>query len=107
MNTSAIGEATRAEPAALRAWAEGRTIFVELTDGRLIGFPADRFRILKQATAEQLQEVTLRLDGYALRWESLDEDLTVPGIVAGHFQLPYEPVENASQEATAKTRRDG
>jgi len=33
-------------------------------------------------------EVTLRLDGYALRWESLDEDITVPGVVAGHFQLP-------------------
>jgi len=35
-----------------------------------------------------LQEVTLRLNGYALRWESIDEDITVPGILAGHFQLP-------------------
>jgi hypothetical protein len=26
----------------------------------------------------------------ALRWESLDEDITVPGVVAGHFQLPYD-----------------
>ena len=78
------------EPTAIRAWAEGRTIFVELTDGRIIGFPANRFRILKKATDEQLKEVTLRLDGYALRWEPLDEDITVPGIVAGNFQLPYE-----------------
>jgi hypothetical protein len=75
------------EPTALRAWAEERTIFVELTDGRVLSFPADRFRILKNATEEQLKEVTLRLDGYALRWENLDEDITVPGIVAGHFQL--------------------
>jgi hypothetical protein len=29
------------------------------------------------------------LNGYALRWESLDEDIIVPGIVAGDFQLPY------------------
>ncbi|NQU62695.1 MAG: DUF2442 domain-containing protein, partial [SAR324 cluster bacterium] len=29
-------------------------------------------------------------DGYALRWEELDEDITVPGVVAGNFQLPYE-----------------
>ena len=78
------------EPAAIRAWAEGRMIFIELTDGRRIGFPADRFKILKNATNEQLKEVTLRLDGYALRWESLDEDITVPGVVAGNFQLPYE-----------------
>ena len=95
MNTTTVERETAVEPAAIRAWAEGRTIFVELTDGRLIGFPADRFRILKQATDEQLKEVTLRLQGFALRWESLDEDITVPGIVAGHFQLPYEPEREA------------
>jgi hypothetical protein len=60
-------------------------IFVELTDGRIIGFPADRFKILKNATDEQLKEVKIRLNGYALRWESLDEDITVPGIVAVIF----------------------
>jgi len=77
------------EPAAIRAWADKRTIFVELTDGRIIGFPADRFKILSKATDEQLKAVTIRLNGFALRWESLDEDITVPGIVAGNFQLPY------------------
>jgi len=77
------------EPAAVRAWAQKRTIFIELTDGRIVGFPADRFTILSQATDRQLKEVKVRLQGYALRWESLDEDITVPGIVAGHFQLPY------------------
>lgn len=76
------------EPSAIRVWVEGRIIFVELTDGRIIGFPADRFKILKNATDDQLKEVTLRLNGYALRWETLDEDITVPGIVAGNFQLP-------------------
>jgi hypothetical protein len=79
----------QAEPAAIRAWSEKRTIFIELTDGRIIGFPAARFRLLAAATDEQLAEVTLRLNGFALRWESLDEDITVPGIVAGNFQLPY------------------
>jgi len=53
----------------------------------LIGFPAERFKLLAKATDEQLKEVSVRLDGYALRWESLDEDITVPGIVAGRFQL--------------------
>ena len=77
------------EPAAIRAWVEKRTIFIELTDGRIIGFPASRFRLLATATDEQLKEVTIRLNGFALRWESLDEDITVPGIVAGNFQLPY------------------
>lgn len=76
------------EPAAVRAWAQGRTVFIELTDGRIIGFPAERFRRLSQATPAQLKKVTLRLDGYALRWEALDEDITVAGIVAGRFELP-------------------
>jgi len=77
------------EPAAIRAWTEKRTIYIELTDGRIIGFPASRFKLLATAPEETLKEVTLRLNGYALRWESLDEDITVPGIVAGNFQLPY------------------
>ena len=76
------------EPAALRVWVEKRTVFLELTDGRIVGFPADRFRLLQKATNEQLQKVVLELDGFALRWEELDEDITVPGVVAGRFQLP-------------------
>lgn len=76
------------EPTAIRAWVEERYVFLELTDGRIIGFPADRFRILRAATDEQLKDVTLRLNGYAMRWEALDEDITVPGVVLGRFQLP-------------------
>jgi hypothetical protein len=88
VNTTSAEKGIEVEPAALRAWAEKRMIYVELTDGRVIGFPADRFKILSKATDEQLKEVTVRLNGYALRWENLDEDITVPGVVRGHFQLP-------------------
>jgi hypothetical protein len=70
---------------------EKRTVFLELADGRIIGFPADRFRLLSAASDQQLQEVRLELNGYALRWEALDEDITVPGVVAGRFQLPLPP----------------
>lgn len=78
------------EPVAIRVWVEKRMIYMELTDGRIIGFPADRFRILSQASDEQLREVQLELGGYALRWEEIDEDLTVAGVVAGRFQLPLQ-----------------
>ena len=88
MSSTALKDET-IEPAAIRAWTEKRTIFIELTDGRIVGFPASRFKLLAGASDEQLKDVIIRLDGYALRWESLDEDLTVPGIVAGNFQLPY------------------
>lgn len=77
-----------ADPVATRAWVSGRMVFIELTDGRQIGFPASRFRLLAGAKDEELQQVSLRLNGHALRWENLDEDITVRGIVEGCFQLP-------------------
>jgi Protein of unknown function (DUF2442) len=75
------------EPVALRVWVEARMVYLELTDGRIVGFPADRFKLLRAATDEQLQQAKLELNGSALRWEELDEDLTVSGVVAGRFQL--------------------
>lgn len=76
------------EPSAINVWTEKRIIYMELTDGRIFGFPADRFKILRNANEEQLKKVQIRLDGYALRWEDLDEDITVPGVVEGRFELP-------------------
>jgi hypothetical protein len=54
------------EPIAIKAWSSERSVYVELTDGRIVGFPASRFRILAKATNEQLKKVKLRLNGYAL-----------------------------------------
>jgi hypothetical protein len=88
VSTTVFERRAKTEPLAIRAWTEGRTVFLELTDGRIFGFPADRFRILNHASDAELAEVSLRLNGYALRWEDLDEDITVPGVVAGHFELP-------------------
>jgi hypothetical protein len=88
MSTTVADLAIAAEPAALRAWTEGRMVFLELTDGRVVGFPANRFQRLKDAADEQLRAVTIELNGDALRWEELDEDITVSGVVAERFQLP-------------------
>ncbi len=84
MNTTDI----LAEPMAMRAWSEKRIVYLELADQRIVGFPADRFKILKGASEESLKKVEIRLDGSALRWEELDEDITVMGIMLGNFQLP-------------------
>ncbi len=59
---------------------------IETVNGR------ERFRlfffILLNRSDELLKKVELRLNGTALRWEELDEDITVRGIVLGNFQLP-------------------
>jgi len=78
------------EPVACRAWIEHRTVFIELHDGRIIGFPASRFRKLREATNEELREVKVEVNGFALRWENIDEDITILGIVNGRFELFLE-----------------
>jgi hypothetical protein len=90
MNTATNTADRIVEPVAIKAWAEGRTIFLELNDGRIFGFPANRFSRLRAATEAELKAVQIEVNGYALRWEIIDEDITVPGVVAGKFELPPE-----------------
>ena len=89
MTTTTADSIQATEPAALRVWVDQRTVFLELTDGRIIGFPADRFKILQKATNEQLQKVTLELDGFALRWEELDEISPCPALLLAGFSCPF------------------
>src|SRR4051812_8142339 len=70
---------------AVRCWVEARRFWLELSDQRIMSFPAAKFPLLATATPEELAEVTLRLQGRALRWESLDEDIWVEDVVAGRF----------------------
>lgn len=75
------------EVLALRVWVDQRNVFLELHDGRIFGFPAARFRRLRGASDAALSQVMLEVGGAALRWESLDEDISVRGVVAGRFEL--------------------
>ncbi len=84
MSTSASANATAAARA-IRAWTEGRRICVALVDGREVSFPAEKYRRLGGATEEQLREVQIEARGRALRWESIDEDLSIDGILAGRW----------------------
>lgn len=83
MTTSPSSAATPIR--ATRAWTEGRTVWVALEDGRILGFPAVKFRRLRDASDELLGRVKIEARGTALRWEELDEDLTVDGILAGRW----------------------
>ena len=62
MSITTVESVQATEPTAVRAWTEGRTVFVELHDGRIVGFPANRFRILAAATDDQLSQVRLELE---------------------------------------------
>jgi hypothetical protein len=71
---------------------EGRRIWLELSDQRIMSFPADKYPLLARAPQQDLTQVTLRLNGRALRWESLDEDIWVDDAVAGRFPRPRQSV---------------
>ena len=90
MSTILIQNSLIAEPVGVDVWVKNRIVYIQLTDGRIIGFPASRFKLLKNASDAQLEKVELRLNGYALRWEELDEDITVKGVLLGNFQLKLE-----------------
>lgn len=83
MSTSPQPIATTPEARAVSAWVSKRQVWVELADGRQIGFPADKYRRLRDAPDDLLAKVRIEARGTALRWEELDEDLTVDGILAG------------------------
>ena len=70
---------------ALRCWVEGRRIWLELADQRLVSFPTTKYLLLANAPQPELEKVKLRLQGLALRWEELDEDIWVDDAVHGRF----------------------
>ena len=76
--------------AALRCWIEGRRVWLELADQRLVSFPANKYPLLAEAPQAQLEHVQLRVKGLALRWEELDEDIWVDDAVQGRFPRAKE-----------------
>jgi predicted RNA polymerase sigma factor len=55
-------------------------ILITLRAGIVVAMPRSVIKELKNATAEQLAEVELMAEG--LHWETLDVDVSVPGLLA-------------------------
>ncbi len=60
---------------------ENDSMWVDLSDGRIIAVPIAWFPRLLHATPEQRQKVEISTKG--LHWEDLDEDISVAGLLAG------------------------
>ena len=57
------------------------TLWVSLSDGRILGVPLAWFPRLAGASPEARADVVI--SAYGLHWEALDEDLSVPALLAG------------------------
>ncbi|HEX7240352.1 MAG TPA: DUF2442 domain-containing protein [Longimicrobiaceae bacterium] len=71
------------EPRAASARYDGgaNRIVVELTNGCVFGFPPSLTKRLEGGTPEQLAEVEVDPGGEGLHWETLDEDVSLPGLM--------------------------
>lgn len=64
--------------------SSGRVV-VELANGCCFAFPARQVEGLEDAADPLLAEVEVPGRGFGLRWERLDVDVSVPGLLAGLF----------------------
>ena len=56
-------------------------MWVDLSDGRTLGVPLAWFPRLLNGTREQREALTISSRG--LHWESLDQDISIVGLLAG------------------------
>ncbi|HEX5233755.1 MAG TPA: DUF2442 domain-containing protein [Silvibacterium sp.] len=57
------------------------SMWVSLSDGRIMGIPLAWFPRLLHSTPEQREQV--RISSRGLHWEVLDEDISVAGLLSG------------------------
>lgn len=58
-------------------------MWVRLTDGRQLGVPLSYFPRLAKASPAQRKKYLISGGGVGLHWDDLDEDISVPGLLAG------------------------
>ena len=59
------------------------TLHVDLSDGRTISVPVGWYPRLAYATSEERKEWRLIAQGRGIHWKSIDEDISVEGLLAG------------------------
>lgn len=80
-----IAEETEPRAVSVRYDAERGRIEMRLRNGCLFAFPVAHVQGLQEASPEQIAAVEIWGEGYGLRWEEMDLDFTVPGLLQGRF----------------------
>jgi hypothetical protein len=71
------------EASAIRLWFDADNLWVLLADGRQLSVPLAYFPRLLRANDEQRQAYVISGGGSGLHWESIDEDISVDGLLLG------------------------
>ena len=80
MNTSVV---EMEAPDAINVRMSEDTLSVELSDGRTISVPVDRYPRLAHATEKERANWRIIARGHGIHWEDIDEDISVEGLLAG------------------------
>jgi hypothetical protein len=71
------------EACATKLWFDSDNLWVLFADGRQLSIPLAYFPRLLKANDEQRQAYIISGGGSGLHWESLDEDISVDGLLLG------------------------
>ena len=71
---------------------DDNSMSVQLTDGRVISVPLAWFPRLLAATP--VQRAQFKLSPRGIHWDTLDEDISVDGLLAGHGDRTHGPATN-------------
>ena len=91
--------AAQTEPRAASARYDRRRgrMVIALTNGCSFTYPARLAQGLEHASDEQIAAFEILGEGYGLHWESLDVDLSIPGLLAGLFGTRSYMARHAGQ----------
>lgn len=106
-------EEDRTEPRARAATFDSanRRVRIELKNGCVFEFPADLGQGLRGASADDLAQIEVFPGGIGLRWDTLDVDLSVTGLVSSVFGtrrwMRQIESEMADPDASARSNAAG
>ncbi|MEP7274682.1 MAG: DUF2442 domain-containing protein [Acidobacteriota bacterium] len=95
----------RTEPKATKAYYDNEMnrVVIEFENGSLLCIPSALIQGIADAPGEVIADLVLSSTGTALRWEKLDVDLGVAGLVSGVFGTRAWMTELASRGGRAKS----
>jgi len=62
---------------------------IALSDSRQLSIPLVYFPRLLNASPEQRKQYELSGNGTGIHWETIDEDISVPGLLLGNKDITY------------------
>lgn len=92
-----IVRATKPHAVSARYDPASERMIVDLENGSTFAFPPRLVQGLEAATSDELADVELLGDGFALHWERLNVDFTVGGLLDGVFGTAKWMAEKAGR----------